>query len=187
MVTSWVFMDHWLRGSQVSKARPGAPFAFFRHGAFRYGLSDKRFGGKEEEESCRGVHGPKTDSSNVRFRQKFCLSPQRRVPRPPRIIPSERYRLVRALLCRPLRDPARRGETTYVATYNYGSGPVWAEPPVSASDAQVRSTGEHGYDHWNRQRHIGASLFVLLKLALWLRAPKPARSGLSLRIRLATT
>jgi hypothetical protein len=32
VVTSWVSMEHWLRGSQVSKARPGAPFAFFRHG-----------------------------------------------------------------------------------------------------------------------------------------------------------
>src|ERR1700688_4180945 len=35
VVTSWVSMEHWLQGSQVSKARPGAPFAFFRHGAFR--------------------------------------------------------------------------------------------------------------------------------------------------------
>ncbi|MEA2542289.1 MAG: hypothetical protein QOH35_3655 [Acidobacteriaceae bacterium] len=35
VVTSRVSMKHWLRGSQVSKARPGAPFAFFRHGAFR--------------------------------------------------------------------------------------------------------------------------------------------------------
>src|ERR1700730_18264038 len=35
VVTSWVSMEHWLRGSQVSKARPGAPFAFFLHGAFR--------------------------------------------------------------------------------------------------------------------------------------------------------
>jgi hypothetical protein len=35
VVTSWVSMEHWLRGSQVSKARPGAPVAFFRHGAFR--------------------------------------------------------------------------------------------------------------------------------------------------------
>ena len=29
-VTSWVSMEHWLQGSQVSKARPGAPIAFFR-------------------------------------------------------------------------------------------------------------------------------------------------------------
>jgi hypothetical protein len=35
VVTLWVSMEHWLRGSQVSKARPGAPIAFFRHGAFR--------------------------------------------------------------------------------------------------------------------------------------------------------
>jgi hypothetical protein len=35
VVTSWVSMEHWLRGSQVSKARPGAPFACFRRGAFR--------------------------------------------------------------------------------------------------------------------------------------------------------
>jgi hypothetical protein len=28
VATSWVSREHWLRGSQVSKARPGAPFAF---------------------------------------------------------------------------------------------------------------------------------------------------------------
>jgi hypothetical protein len=45
VVTSWVSMEHWLWGSQVSKARPGAPFAFFRHGTFRpimYGLKPGR-------------------------------------------------------------------------------------------------------------------------------------------------
>jgi hypothetical protein len=30
VVTSWVSMEHWLQGSQVSNARPGAPIAFFR-------------------------------------------------------------------------------------------------------------------------------------------------------------
>ena len=52
VVTSRVSMEHSLRGSQVSKARPhgtpgqaGAPFAFFRHGGFRMRVLVQERGG----------------------------------------------------------------------------------------------------------------------------------------------